>query len=91
MKPTLNDIRFEGKKDVLRAIENQQKQTLRQKIDDFLNRELEVPLGGVLAFGVACMLLFVAPAQGRHKALRSGPAPYTITVIEGGTSNETHY
>ena len=91
MKPTLDEIRFEGKEAVLKAIENQRKQTLKEKIDAFLNREVELPLGGALAVGVACLLLFVAPTQMRLKSVKAGPEPYTITVIEGGNSNETHY
>ena len=52
MKPTLNDIRFEGKAKVLRAIENQSNESCMQKINRLLSREVEIPLAGLFAVGI---------------------------------------
>lgn len=91
MKPTLNDIRFEGKAKVLRAIENQSNESFMQKINRLLSREVEIPLAGLFAVGITGLLLVAFPLQLHLSTLNHSPQPYTITVIEGGNRHEINY
>lgn len=91
MKNALHDIHFEGKDKVLHAIENLPKETISQKINRFLSREVEIPLSGLFAVGVATLLLIAVPIQLHLNSTKTEPQPYTIRVIEGGTQHETYY
>lgn len=91
MKPTLDDMRFEGKVNVLRALENQASESFMQKINRFLSREVEVPLAGLFAVGITGILLVAFPIQWHLKTLEDAPAPYTITVIKGESNHEIYY
>lgn len=76
---SMNDLKFEGKDDVMEKIKSDihGKESLKDKWSKWMNYELELPLAPLLAFSLAFLLVL----SFTFEPLGSSNYSYTITVV----------
>lgn len=82
-KISIDQMSFEGKMDVLNRLEEDV--SIIDKIKNLLNKEVEIPIAGVLV-SMACWFIIV----GSSVQTETIDYQYTITVIEAGGQHEIY-
>ena len=89
-KISIDQMKFDGKQSVLDRINEP---SFLDRINLFLNRELEVPVAGIIA-AVACAALILMYVPGKEPVdiyrLKDAADTYPIIVIEEGGNYEVY-
>jgi|GEM_PF-1990639 len=82
-KISIDHMSFEGKDEVLKRLNKEV--SLIEKIKNFMNREVEIPVAGFVV-SLACWFVII----GATVKVEPIDYPYTITVIEAGGQHEIY-